>query len=157
MAGHGKTINLGVSMNIDTAKSSSEPGEPGMFGSSIPTPGSLYWFNVSLLFLIVTGMNALADGAFPSLFICGALFACAVYGWLRPLTNGEQRLVSVPGFLFYTGSLWIVMNVQQHLLDEPIGFTGTLCLVLSSFVGFYLGRYTRIGRFSLKPQPPADE
>ncbi|EMK0754015.1 hypothetical protein AB7W75_12135 [Providencia huaxiensis] len=135
-------------MSIEAAKA---PSESGLFGTKIPAPGSLYWFNVSLLFLVVAGMNALADGAFPSLFICFALFGCAVYGWLRPLTNGEQRLVSVSGFLCYAGCMWAIMNIQQHVLHEPIGFTGTMCVVLSSFVGFYLGRYTRIGRFSLKP------
>lgn len=139
-------------MSIETTKA---PIESGMFGSSIPAPGSLYWFNVSLLFLVVAGMNALADRAFPSLFICFALFGCAVYGWLQPLANGERRLVSVPGFLFYSGFMWAFMNIQQHVLHEPIGFTGTMCVVLSSFVGFYLGRYTRIGRFSLTP--PAAE
>ncbi len=142
----------GVSVSNETMRA---PSEPGMFGSSIPAPGSLYWFNVSLLFLVVAGMNALADGAFPSLFICFVLFGCATYGWLHPLTNGEQRLVSVPGFLFYAGCMWLVMNIQQHVLHEPIGFTGAICVVLSSLVGFYLGRYTRIGRFSLTP--PAAE
>ncbi|WP_243211290.1 hypothetical protein JQ760_028595 (plasmid) [Klebsiella pneumoniae] len=128
----------------------------GMFGLPIKPPGALYWFNVSLLFLVMTSFYALASGSFPGMFVIVALGLMGVAGMKRPFVSAQQIIRSKEGFLTYALCMLSMCNLLDHILHKPVSLPGVMSVILSGIIGFSLGRYASIGRFGLE-KPPADK
>lgn len=127
-----------------------------MFGLPIKPPGALYWFNVSLLFLVMTSFYALASGSFPGMFVVVALCFMGIVGMKRPLVSAQDVIRSKCGFLIYALCVLSICNLLDHVFNKPVSFPGILSVVISGVVGFSLGRYASIGRFGLE-EPPASK
>lgn len=126
----------------------------GMFGLPIKPPGALYWFNVSLLLMVLTSFYALASGSFPGMFVVVALGIMGVTGMIRPLMSAQVAIRSVKGFVIYSLCMLSMCNLLDHVFHQHVSFPGVMSVILAGVVGFFLGRYASIGRFSLE-EPPA--
>ncbi|EGT5675545.1 hypothetical protein AGJ34_21495 [Cronobacter dublinensis subsp. dublinensis] len=127
--------------------------DQGVFGLPIKAPGSLYWFNVSLMVLLVMSFQALMSGSFPIWFFLLALAISAVTGMKKPLLDAEELIRQPKGFLSYCVWLFLMANITYHYIHQQISFAGVISTVLAFIVGFYLGRYSVIERFSIVPPP----
>lgn len=132
-----------------------------MSGLRIQAPGALYWFNISLVFLLITSFASLASGTFPGVFIVMALAVMSFLGMRYPLISAEAILKTFRGYSVFLLSMFIMCNVMEHVFHKPTSISGALAAVMVGTVGFHLGRYARIGRFGLvnetEPETPATE
>ncbi len=122
--------------------------DKGMFGMGIQMPGSVYWFCVSLLLLLVTGFNAVLAGSFLAEFVIPALLLGSTVGYLIPHLNAEVLIKNSRVFTAFLLVVFFIMNTADHILHKPVTFSGLMTILLSAIVGLYLGRYVRINRFS---------
>lgn len=130
------------------------PMGESMFGLPIKPPGALYWFNVSLLFLVMTSFFALASGSFPGMFVVVALGVMGVAGMKHPLVSAQELIRSKVGFLTYALCMLSMCNLLDHVLHKPVSLPGVMSVILSGIIGFSLGRYARLGRFSYETPLP---
>lgn len=121
-----------------------------MFG--LKAPGSLYWFNVSLIVMFVMSFQALTSGSFPGYFFVVSLFIAAIIGRTKPCINGEGLLRNPKVFILYGLCLLLMCNVMDHAMHKPVSFSGVISTILAFVIGLYLGRYIAIGRFSINPE-----
>lgn len=128
----------------------------GMFGLPIKPPGALYWFNVSLLLMVLTSFYALSSGSFPGVFVVIALALMGTMGMKWPLKSAQVAIKDTKWFLVYTFCLLSMCNLLDHVFHKTVSFPGVMCVILSGVVGFFLGRYACIGRFGLE-EPPASK
>ncbi|MBQ0600787.1 hypothetical protein J7S78_13400 [Klebsiella oxytoca] len=125
----------------------------GMFGLPIKPPSALYWFNVSLLSLVVVSFYALTSGSFPGMFVVVALSLMGAAGMKKPLVSAQAVIRSGKGFLIYALCVLFMCNLLDHVFHKPVSFPGVISVILSGIVGFNLGRYAVIGRFGLETPP----
>ncbi|MEQ0217899.1 hypothetical protein ABLV18_27685 [Klebsiella sp. CN_Kp114] len=128
----------------------------GMFGLPIKPPSALYWFNVSLLLLVLVSFYALTSGSFPGTFVVVSLGLMAAAGMKKPLVSAQAVIRSEKGFLIYALCVLSMCNLLDHVLHKPVSFPGVISVILSGIVGFNLGRYAVIGRFSLEESPASN-
>ncbi|EOC0011706.1 hypothetical protein ACI0X9_003393 [Cronobacter turicensis] len=131
--------------------------DQGFFGLPIKAPGSLYWFNVSVSVLFIMSYQALMNGAFPMWFILLSLSVSFVTGMKYPFIDAEEKIRQPAWFITYCICLLLITNITDHLLHQRIECSGMLSIILAFVVGFYLGRYFVIGRFSIVPPAQTDE
>ena len=122
--------------------------DKGMFGTGIQMPGSVYWFCVSLLLLLVVGFNAVLAGSFLAEFVIPALLLGSTAGFFIPYLNTEALIKNSRVFTAFLLVVLLITNTADHILHKPVTFSGLMTIFLSAVVGLYLGRYVRINRFS---------
>lgn len=127
-----------------------------MFGLPVKPPGALYWFNVSLLFMAISSFYSMSYGAFPGLFVVTTLGIMSVLGIKKPLLNAQHAISCPYGFMIYSACMLSMCNLLDHVFHKPVTFPGVISVILSGVVGFFLGRYVRIGRFGLEAPPTSN-
>lgn len=118
-------------------------------GLRLQTPGALYWFNMSLVFLFITSFQSLSAGTFPGVFVVAALAAMSLLGLRYPLLSAESALKTYKGYGLFLLYMFVMCNVADYIFHKPTSISGAMAVLLIGGVGFQLGRYARIGRFGL--------
>lgn len=126
----------------------------GIFGLPVKMPGALYWFNMSLAALFWFGFSSLGNGTFPAYFVIGGIVAGGLLGVKYAEHSAERFMRTTCFFILYLVLLFVGCNIQTYLVAKPTSLSGVFTVQASCAVGFFLGRYSRLGRFSY--EAPAD-